>query len=92
MKRYAISVETLDERPDEAVRTLMFEVKNHDDILAIVDRLKLGRVVPAEEAEEFAVGLKLFSEVVIRHRDEPLFSEIFGDIGKFIKRLKAEAR
>lgn len=92
MKHYAVSVEELGKQPDDARRTLTFEVKNHDDILAIVDRLRLGKAVPAEEAEELAVGFKLFSEVVIRHRNEPLFSEIFGDIGKFIKRLKTEAR
>ena len=92
MKRYSIALEELDVPAAEPGRTLTFSVENHDDIFAIVDRLKLGKVVPAAEAAEFALGLKLFSEVVIRHRKEPMFSEMFSDIGQFIKRLKSEAR
>ena len=92
MRRYSISVEELDAQSAEAGRKMSFSVENHDDIFAIVNRLQSGGAVPAAEAEEFALGLKLFSEVVIRHRAEPLFSEVFGDIARFIKRLKAEAR
>ena len=79
MRRYSISVEELDAQSAEAGRKMSFSVENHDDIFAIVDRLQSAKALPAAEAEEFALGLKLFSEV-------------FSDIGRFIKRLKAEAR
>lgn len=92
MKRYLISLQELDVHPENAGRSLTFGAENHDDIFVIVDRLKLGKVVPPAEAEELALGLKLFSEVVLRHRKEPMFADMFVSIGEFIKRLKSEAR
>lgn len=92
MKRYLISFQELDVQAGGAAREMKFEATNHDDVFDIVDRIKQGLIVPESEAEEFSLGLKLFSEVVLRHRKEPLFAEIFTGMSSFMKSLKAEAR
>ncbi len=42
---------------------------NHDDIFEIVERLKKAEFFDDETTKAFAVGLKLFLEVMITHRD-----------------------
>jgi hypothetical protein len=37
---------------------------------------------------EFTIGLKLFAEVLLRHRREPLFAELFPHFNVFMKKLK----
>ncbi|MFT4053314.1 MAG: DUF3861 domain-containing protein [Novosphingobium sp.] len=85
---FRISVQSLD--AGEPVGTpLAFDVANHDDILEIVDKVRLRAPVPADEVAPFAVGLKLFTEVLIRHRADPLFEPLWPHVGAFMKRLKA---
>jgi hypothetical protein len=62
-------------------------VGNHDDIFKIIDRIKSrGDLQGYEEA--FAVGLKLFSEVMLENKDHPLFSEFKPHFMDFMKQLK----
>ena len=69
-------------------RFVEFTAENHDDIIAIIDRVRGKAVVPEDEAAAFSVGLKLLGEVMLRHRKEPLFTD-FGDaFMHFMKRLK----
>ena len=74
--------------PQHEPLELTFE--NHDDIFAIVERLQ-GRNLFAEpgQSTEFAIGLKLFSEVMLKNRQHPLFEELAPAFSAFMKRLKA---
>jgi hypothetical protein len=38
--------------------------------------MKDREILPSHEVAELAVGLKLFSEVMLRHRQDPLFAEM----------------
>jgi hypothetical protein len=69
-------------------RFICFEVVNHDDLLEIIDRMKDREILPSHEVAEFAVGLKLFSEVMLRHRQDPLFAELKPHFANFMKLLK----
>jgi hypothetical protein len=63
---------------------------NHDDILHIVRLMQAKPVfTDAEEAAQFALGLKLFSEVLLKHRAHPLFEEFGPAFGAFMKKFKA---
>ena len=42
--------------------------------------------------KSFAVGLKLFSEVMLEHRDHPLFQEFLPQFGQFMKNLKQQVK
>ncbi|WP_343606474.1 DUF3861 domain-containing protein [Fluviicola sp.] len=68
---------------------LEFEFENHDDIFTIVEVLKERKLFDGvDQTVEFAVGLKLFSEVMIRNRNHPLFEEFAPAFGQFMKKLK----
>jgi hypothetical protein len=91
---YRITVQRLpdaqpDAQQDGGVRGLTFDVVNHDEIIKLVEKVRAQRVLPDEEAAAFTVGLKLFGETMLRHREEPLFADLFAPFGVFMKRLKA---
>lgn len=89
--KYAITVQPLDQEGGAAeITPLTFVVTNHDDLLDIVAKTRARGVVPDQEAAEFAIGLKLFSEVMIRHRKLPLFEGLWPHFGEFMKRLKGQ--
>ena len=70
--------------------SLELEFGNHDDILHIVRLMQAKPIfTDPEEAAQFALGLKLFSEVLLKHRTHPLFEEFGPAFGAFMKKLKA---
>jgi len=73
----------------EADARLEFSFANHDDIFGIIARTK-DKVLLEEpnDAIEFAVGLKLFTEVMLRNRGNALFEEFAPAVGAFMKKLK----
>lgn len=90
--RFRITVEALTDRKGEPVDQpeLVFEVENHDDILAIVERIQ-GREdlnFGEQNSAAFAVGLKLFSEVMMEHRKHPLFEPLRDSFKQFMIGLK----
>lgn len=89
--RYRITVEhTMDENgfPAKNEAPLRFEVGNHDDIISIVQRLRRRGDFDMNTAAAFGVGLKLFGEVMLSNRDNPLFSAIQPHFAQFMKELK----
>ncbi len=89
---YEITVQPLDQDGGMAkTPPLTFRVTNHDDLLDIVSKTRARGVIPNDEAMEFAIGLKLFSEVMIRHRKLPLFEGLWPHFGDFMKRLKGSS-
>lgn len=68
---------------------LTFSISNHDDLFVILSKVEASEPVPPAEAAEFVIGLKLFLEVMIRHRKAPLFEALWQPMNNFMKRLKA---
>ncbi|WP_290867983.1 DUF3861 domain-containing protein [Aquabacterium sp.] len=90
--RYRITVEHLadkDGQPPATPASLTFEALNHDDIIAIAERMKGRGDFDAQTATNLAIGLKLFSEVMLMNRQHPLFAELGPHFGDFMKRLKS---
>ena len=91
--RYRVTVEQIADgkgQPVEGERSLVFEAACHNELLGIVDRVREKRVVAnANAAAAMVVGLKLFGEVVIAERKEPMFAEVHAALGTFIRGLKA---
>ena len=88
--RYRITVEKLADAKGQPVHgeSLSFYAANHDDIFAIVNRMQERLPFDAGTAASLGVGLKLFSEVALVHRNNPLFAEIRPALSGFIKQLK----
>jgi hypothetical protein len=92
--RYRITVEHIADQDGQAIApppSLQFEALNHDDILAVVERVRAKSDFDAQTATNLAVGLKLFGEVMLMNRDHPLFAELKPHFGDFMKRLKSGA-
>lgn len=76
--------------PDGQIST-SFKLTNHDNIFSIISKLKEKKIfITQNETEEFAIGLKLFSEIMLRNRDNELFSELGPEFKKFMKKLKSQ--
>ena len=88
--RYKITVEALTDAKGQPVegRSLTFEVGNHDDILGIVERMRTRLPFDGDTVASLGVGLKLFSEVTLVHRADPMFTEIRSALSEFIRGLK----
>ncbi len=89
--RYRVTIEHLGgPQQDMPVRPpLCFEAVNHDEILGIVTRLQASGAYQPDEAASLGIGLKLFSEVMLKRRDDPLFAALLPAIRAFIGGLKA---
>lgn len=84
---YRVTVEAIGE--ENTGGPLVFETSNHDELFAITDRIRSKNIVPDDEAASFAIGLKLFTETMLRHRKHPLFAELQPAISTFMKALKS---
>jgi len=88
---YRITVEHLADKEGQPPATpalLSFEAGNHDELLGIVERIRARGEFDADTSAAFAIGLKLFGEVMLTHRGHPLFEEMGPQFGAFMKRLK----
>lgn len=89
--RYRITVEHLADatgEPSRDAEPLQFEAGSHDDLFAIVDRMRGRGDFDADTAATLALGIKLFGEVMLTHREHSLFAELAPHFGAFMKRLK----
>ena len=92
--RYRVTVEYLKDIKGEAVdkEPLTFETTNHDEIFQIVERIRNKGLFDETEAAAFAVGLKLFSEVMLNNKDNTLFTPLRPAFGEFMQGLKKANR
>ncbi|RZM06290.1 MAG: DUF3861 family protein [Pedobacter sp.] len=75
---------------NEPAKQLALDFTNHDEIFGIIERLQAKDPFnDSSQATEFAIGLKLFSEVMLRNRNHPLFAELLPAFGHFMKQLKS---
>lgn len=88
MYRYRITVEALTD--NAAQPHLSFETVNHDDIMAVVQRIDGKIALDANATRAFAVGLKLFGETILQNRENPLFQQIRPAFGDFMRTLKQQ--
>jgi uncharacterized protein DUF3861 len=88
--RYKITVEALTGAKGEPVegQILSFEAANHDDLLGIVDRMRARLPFDSDTVASLGIGLKLFSEVALVQRNDPMFAMIRPALGEFVRVLK----
>jgi hypothetical protein len=71
-------------------KQLELEIDNHDELFEIIDRMRAKALFADEQqATEFAIGLKLFTEVMLKNRQHPLFEDFQPAVGSFMKKLKS---
>jgi len=89
--RYRITLEHLatPKQGEPVNAAISFETGNHDDLFTIVDKVRSKGQFDADTAASLALGLKLFTEVMLKNRSNPLFADINQPMRDFIQKLKA---
>ena len=91
--KYKIKLELLSTaKQDDTVvyEPIELEFENHDNIFSIIQRLQSKELFENKnQTAEFAIGLKMFSEVMLKNRTHPLFSEFSPAFKEFMKKLKS---
>lgn len=67
---------------------LVFEAGSHDEIFGIVKLVRNSELLDAQTTAAFVVGQKLFGEVMLENRNNPLFSEFWPHFLDFMKKFK----
>lgn len=92
--RYRITVEYIadpDGHPQQR-EPLVFEAGSHDEILGIVELARKSRLMDEQTMAPFVVGQKLFGEVVMENRGNPLFADFWPHFLEFMKKFKGLAK
>ncbi|MFV5703682.1 DUF3861 domain-containing protein [Flavobacterium sp. XS2P12] len=90
--KYKLKLELLaTAKVDDTIYTpIELEFDNHDNIFTIIERMKNRNIFKTQDqATEFAIGLKMFSEVMLKNRENELFSEFRPAFSEFMKKLKS---
>lgn len=89
--KYRLSLEYLENNQGEKIEAdaISLDFDNHDDIFSIIETLKKRDFFGNEDQSvEFAIGLKLFSEVMLKNKDHELFRDFLPQFGAFMKQMK----
>jgi len=88
---YKITLEHTFSPKEEGLNpALTLEFDNHDEVFSIIKRLQeKDHFDDAEQSAQFAIGLKMFSEVMLKNRDNALFSEFAPEFKNFMTKLKS---
>ena len=90
--KYKLKLELLELlRPDDKVyEPIELEFGNHDNIFEIIERMKKrNRFKTEQDSIEFAIGLKLFSEVMLKNKYNSLFEDFRPAFGELMKKIKS---
>ena len=92
--QYRITLEYLGGKQagPELHQPVVFETGNHDDIFTILESVQAARVFDRDTSAALVLGMKLFSEIMLKHKKDPLFAPMLAAyldyIGPFKARLK----
>ena len=70
MYSYRVTVEPIEAsaQPEPSRdRSMQFQIQNHDDLFKIVEVIRSKQILDEEKSAALAIGLKLFSEIVLRN-------------------------
>lgn len=81
-----------DGNPSTYREILQFNTANHDDIFKVLARLQQAELFDEHTTQSFAVGLKLFGEVMLENKKHPLFAEFFPQFVQFMQKMKGSIK
>ncbi|MCV9926555.1 DUF3861 domain-containing protein [Flavobacterium sp. LS1R49] len=91
--KYKLTLEQISLAKEDTIlsqQPLELEFENHDEIFKIIEVIREKNLFEDKnQATEFAIGLKMFSEVMLKNRKHPLFGDFFPVFGDFMKKLKS---
>jgi Domain of Unknown Function with PDB structure (DUF3861) len=87
---YKVTLEHIYSPGDEDLhRRVEVVFDNHDNLFNVIDKVQDKDLFSdMGQSTEFAIGLKMFSEVMLKNKDNTLFEEFFPAFKDFMKKLK----
>ncbi len=74
-------------------KSVEFEFENHDNVFSIIEKLQQNKLLGSGVQElQFALGLKLFGDVLMKHKNNPLFEEMKPAFIQFMTKLKGNVK
>ncbi|MDR1372312.1 MAG: DUF3861 domain-containing protein [Dysgonamonadaceae bacterium] len=74
---------------NQSGKLIEFDFENHDNVLDIIEIIReSGRFANENDNTQFVIGLKLFSDVMMRNKNNPLFEDFVPSFIQFMKKLK----
>lgn len=89
--KYLLRLEMIESAKNEVdlPEALSLEFENHDNIFEIISKVQNKGIFENDnQTREFVIGLKMFSEVLMKNKDLPLFSELIPAFRQFMQKLK----
>ncbi|MGF1689183.1 DUF3861 domain-containing protein [Photobacterium japonica] len=83
---------TIEEVGIEEEKTLTFMVQDREDMLEIVEKLKQGSGLDANDATRVGVALRLLGPVMMADRKHPLFVNFMPHFRDFMQNIKATVK
>ena len=87
---YKLTVEYLEDTSGKNIDVppLVFETRSHEDFFKIVEVMKAKVDLDETDATAFAVGLKIFSGVMVNNKDHGLFKQLMPHLVNIMKTIK----
>jgi len=87
---FSFTVEHVEDAQGKAVEEepLTFETRTHEDLFRIVEKMKTKLDFDEADATTFAIGLKLFGEIMMKNKEQELFKQFTPHFFSFMKELK----
>src|SRR5690554_79722 len=67
---------------------LVFTAENHDDLFEIIDKAQAAEIFDKETSAALVLGMKLFSEVMLKNRKDRMFEPMLAAYRDYIKVFK----
>lgn len=90
--KYKITVEEILGERKLSIEKLEFETESHDNLINIVEQLKQKTDFNNEVAASLGIGLKLFTGVMLKNKENPLFNNLIPQFKDFMMRLKNSSK
>ncbi|MDV7139017.1 DUF3861 domain-containing protein [Maribacter sp. TH_r10] len=87
--KYKITVEELTKEGNFGEEKLEFETISHDNLFEIVKKLKEHPEFSNTDVASLGIGLKLFTGVILKEKELPLFKNLLPHFKEFMKGLKS---
>jgi hypothetical protein len=90
--KYRVNFISVNDEIETENKALNFEIANHDNLFKLLALIqgKLNLTPPEEQA--FLLGLKMFSEILIKNRHDPLFRQMKQPMGEIMALLKGHIK
>lgn len=67
---------------------MVFTAENHDDLFEIIEKVQAAGFFDRDTSAAPTLGIKLFSEVMLKNREDPMFEPMLSAYRDYIQVFK----